>query len=369
MILMRKSFMPVGHFGFVHPLVIRACSLVIPLLFLGCSSTSDPKRESKSRSDTALRRFEYEQPQMGVPFRIVLYAASEEVAETAARAAFGRVAELNAIMSDYETDSEVSRLSRSSEEGSPEVPVSADLWNVLSFSQELARNTGGAFDITIGPCAALWRKARREQQFPDAARLAAARDKVGHQNLVLNKSRRSARLLKFGMRLDLGGIAKGYAADEALKTLRSHRITRALVAASGDLALGDPPPRAKGWKIEIIGYDQPEGTPSRTVVLANCGVSTSGDSVQRLEIDGVRYSHILDPATCVGATNQALATVIAKNCMISDSVATPLTLLAPTEGLRLADKYNAAARVVRLENGRPVLYQNGRFERQFSRVP
>src|SRR5688500_7825843 len=151
---------------------------------------------------------------MGVPFRIVLYAGSEAEAEAGATAAFARIAELNAIMSDYETDSELSELSRSSEQGSPEVRVSDDLWTVLERSQQLAYETDGAFDITIGPCVALWRKARREQEFPDAARLETARGKVGYRNLVLQRRNKAAKLLRFGMRLDLGAIAKGYAADE-----------------------------------------------------------------------------------------------------------------------------------------------------------
>jgi FAD:protein FMN transferase len=324
------------------------------LFLVGCASSS--------KQPQALLRFSYEQPQMGVPFRIVLYARSEAVAESAARAAFDRVAQLNSIMSDYETDSELSKLARSSEEGSPEVAVSNDLWNVLERSQRLAEETGGAFDITIGPCAALWRKARREQRLPDPTRLETARIKVGYQNLVLKKSRRTVRLLKFGMRLDLGGIAKGYAADEALKILRAHGVTRALVAASGDIALGNPPPGEKGWKMEIIGYDKPSGPPSQIVILSNCGVSTSGDSSQRLEIDGTRYSHILNPFTCIGITNHALATVIAKDCTTSDSLETPLTILPPSEGLKLAAKYNAAARIVQLDHGESIIRQNRRFQ-------
>ena len=166
------------------------------------------------------------------------------------------------------------------------------------------------------------------------------------------------------MRLDLGGIAKGYAADETLKVLRAHGISRALVAASGDLALGDPPPGDAGWKVEIIGYDEAGGPPSEIAILANCGVSTSGDSSQRLEVNGVRYSHILNPATCVGMTNHALATVIAKDCTTSDGVETPLTILEPAEGLRLAAKYDAAARIVQLEGDAPVVRQNERFKKR-----
>src|SRR5688500_14611983 len=171
--------------------MFRFVVTVLLILFAGCVSRA--KHET-----TQLQRFEFEEPQMGVPFRIVLYATNETHAEKAGDSAFARIAELNAIMSDYETDSELSKLSRSSEEGSPEVRVSEDLWRVLEPAQELAAETDGAFDITIGPCVALWRKARREQEFPDTTRLENARKKVGYENLVLNKKTRSARLLRFG---------------------------------------------------------------------------------------------------------------------------------------------------------------------------
>jgi thiamine biosynthesis lipoprotein len=217
--------------------------------------------------------------------------------------------------------------------------------------------------VTIGPCAALWRKARREKEFPEADRIESALRKVGYENLVLNERNRSARLMRFGMRLDLGAIAKGYAADEALEVLRKFGIRRALVAASGDLALGDAPPGEDGWRVEIVGYDSPGGPPSAIVRLANCAVATSGDLFQRVEFNGVRYSHIVDPFTCVGMTNHALATVIAKDGMTADSLATVMTITERKKAFAIAKNWSAAARVVRLENGRPVVEASGKFRR------
>jgi thiamine biosynthesis lipoprotein len=331
-----------------------AVLILLVLISMGCATW---------RAEVALERFEYEEPQMGVPFRMVVYATNEVHAERAVDAAFARIAELNAMMSDYETDSEISKLSRSSEEGSPEVRLSEDLWIVLARAQKLARETEGTFDVTIGPCAALWRKARREKEFPEADRIESALRKVGYENLVLNERNRSARLMRFGMRLDLGAIAKGYAADEALEVLRKFGIRRALVAASGDLALGDAPPGEDGWRVEIVGYDSPGGPASAIVRLANCAVATSGDLFQRVEFNGVRYSHIVDPFTCVGMTNHALATVIAKDGMTADSLATVMTITERKKAFAIAKNWSAAARVVRLENGRPVVEASGKFRR------
>lgn len=322
----------------------------------GCRTAAKPEPQEQ-----ALERFEYEQPQMGVPFRIVLYATNEQHALTAAQAAFSRIAELNHILSDYETDSELSELSQSSEQGGKAVKLSPDLWKVLRAAQRMATNSDGAFDVTIGPCAALWRKARREKELPDTARLANAKAKVGYQSLLLDDAHQTARLARFGMRLDLGGIAKGYAADEARRTLRQFGITRALVAASGDLSLGEPPPGAPGWKVELSAYDPEAGRDKEFLILSNCGVASSGDLFQRLEIGGVRYSHILNPFTCIGMTNHALSTVVARDCMTADSLSTPLTILDPVQGLKLARKYQAAVRIIQMKVNKPEVTEDEKF--------
>jgi FAD:protein FMN transferase len=296
------------------------------LFFAGCISA--PKEP--------LTRFEFEQPQMGVPFRIVLYAPNEVVAQAAAEKAMARVAELNAIMSDYEYDSELSKFGRTSGSGQ-KVKVSNDLWIVLKRSQEIAKASNGAFDITIAPLIQLWRKARREKVMPSSEAIEKAKARVGYTNLVLKDH--SAELKIPDMRLDLGGIAKGYAADEALKVLRNQGFTHAMAAASSDIALGNPPPGEKGWKVQL--YD------TNTLVLHNCGVSTSGDLFQFVEIDGKRYSHIVDPKTGLGLTDHSLVTVIAKDAFTSDSLETTISIMGPERGLKLAQKFNADCRAIR----------------------
>lgn len=269
---------------------------------------------------------------MGVPFRIVLYATNNVHAKIAAAAAFARIADLNAKLSDYDLESELSKLSRTSGLGHF-VPVSDDLWRVLEASQHWAERTGGAFDITVGPVVNLWRHARRMQQLPRADRLSDAQARVGYTNLVLDPKKHAALLRVPEMRLDLGGIAKGFAADEALRTLRRNGVTRALVAAAGDIALGDAPPGSPGWKIELDSGDT--NVPPKVLLLWRAGVSTSGDLFQFLEIDGVRYSHIVDPRTGLGLTNSGMVAVIAPDGMTADALATAVSVLGPTGGLRL----------------------------------
>jgi thiamine biosynthesis lipoprotein len=282
----------------------------------------------------ALQRFVFEKAEMGVPFRITLYAANESVAEAAANAAFARVEVLNSILSDYDPDSELSRLSFSSGQGKA-VAVSSDLWRVLEVSQQMSERTEGAFDITIGPLVNTWRRARRKRELPSPDLIAEMRQRVGYRHLQLDPKTKSATLIKPDMRLDLGGIAKGYAADEALKVLKDRGIERALVAASGDMAASEAPPGKPGWRIEVAPLDAPDAPAPRFVWLRNSAISTSGDTFQRLEINGVRYSHILNPATGLGLTDHCLVTVLGPDCTTTDSLETTISVLGPERGLEL----------------------------------
>lgn len=316
----------------------------------------------KAASPEALERFEYTQPEMGVPFRIVLYAAGREPGDAAAQAAFDRIAALNAVMSDYEYDSELSTLSRTAGSGQA-VHVSDDLWRVLVRAQALARRTDGAFDVTIGPVISLWRKARREGTLPEPTRLARALASSGWRNLVLDPHAHTATLRVPGMRLDLGGIAKGYAMDEALKILEQHGINRALVSGGGDMTVSDPPPGKSGWRIEIAPLDVPDAPPARFVLLRHTGLATSGDLFQHVEIDGVRYSHIVDPHTGIGLTDHSLVTVIARDGMTADSLSTAVSVLGPDRGVALADHEKAAVCIVRKPAAVIEVRENSRLKR------
>src|SRR5438094_6918473 len=299
-----------------------------------------------TRPPEKLTRFEFSRPEMGLPFHIVLYAPDSSTAENAARAAFDRIKRLNDVLSDYDTDSELSRLSQTAGSGKA-VPLSHDLWFVLQRSQKLARQTDGAFDVTVGPVVSLWRKARREKKLPDSTKLTEASRAVGYQKLRLDRRRHTGELRVPYMRLDLGAIAKGYALDEALKVLRARRLARALVSGGGDMAAGDPPPGKKGWRIEVASLDATNAPAARFVLLANAGLATSGDLFQRLEIDGKRYSHIVDPRTGIGLTDHSLVTIIAKDATTADGLSKVVSVLGAVPGFPVVEAEHAEARAVR----------------------
>jgi FAD:protein FMN transferase len=276
---------------------------------------------------------------MGTTWRIVMYASTADVASAARRSAFARVGELDARLSDYKQDSELMTVERETRNGA--VPVSADLFYVLSSAQAIAMQTAGAFDVTAGALTRLWRRARRLGVLPAQTEIQAARAVSGHDRMWLDAAARCVTLAP-GVQLDLGGVAKGFAADEALAQLRRHGLTRALVAGGGDIAVGDAPPASSGWMVDIAGSNDIQAS-TDSVVLTRSAVSTSGDTEQWLESGGVRYSHILDPRTGHALTGRRLVTVIAPNAITSDMLATAASVLSVADAVRLVEATPGAA--------------------------
>jgi thiamine biosynthesis lipoprotein len=329
----------------------------MPNSILGCwlavlASLAVPAGETNAADDDRLQRFSRREIHMGVDFEIVVYAAEERQAAQAIDAAMTRVAQLDKALGDYDPESELSRLSATSTVSNPQatkdlpefpaVKVTGDLWTVLECSQEIARQSGGAFDVTVGPLTKLWRRARRQKALPEPELFNPAKAAVGYQFLRLDANQRTAQLLRPNMRLDLGGIAKGYAADEALAAIKKVGLSRALVRASGDIAAGDPPPGEAGWLVGIAPLD-PDEDPSRFVQLANMAISTSGDSRQHLEIGGKRYSHVVDPRAGLGIEGKSSVSMIAPRGMAADALATAASVLGPDKALELVAQYPGAA--------------------------
>jgi len=290
-----------------------------------------------------LMRYTFAENHMGTQFKIVLYAPDAATAEKAQQAAFARIAKLDGIMSDYRANSELMQLCKKA--GGDPVPISADLFTVLQRGQEVAQLSDGAFDMTIGPLVRLWRQTRRTGQLPSADELARAKSLVGHDKVKLDPKARTVQLTTPGMQLDLGGIAKGYAADEALKVLKQHGIDRALVAAGGDVAVSGPPPDAPGWSVAIAPLAKTEKPP--TLLLRDAAVSTSGDAEQFVEIDGQRYAHIVDPKTGLGLRARLSVTVVGPNGLTVDPLTKVPAVLGTDKGLALLDKVGVAVLVVR----------------------
>ena len=275
---------------------------------------------------------------MGTLVHMTVYARDQAQARVALKAAFARVAELDAMLSDYQPESELNRLcvARSA-------TVSVDLYRVLEASQRLAKETGGAFDITAGPLIRQWRIARKtgvmpNVQWPDR--------RIGWRNMTLRSPSHRVSLQVAGMRLDVGGIAKGYVADQALRELARHGIASALVAASGDIAASGPPPGQHAWNVTV---ELSGGT--REIQLAHAAVSTAGDTEQFVEIAGTRYSHIVDPRTGKPLTRPIAVSVVAPTGLEADGLDTALSVLGVARGAALMKHHPHASAFIVTENG------------------
>ena len=294
-----------------------------------------------------LQRYTFDSRQMGAQFSIILYAEDKTAAARASRSAFERVEELNQMMSDYIDDSEVNLLSEKS--GSGEwMKVSPELFFLLKTSLQISEKTGGLFDVTMGPLTHEWRFIRmmEDPELPAEEELKRLLRRTGYRHIELDKPTKSVRLKEENMQIDLGGIAKGYAAEEAIKTLQKSGIKSALVDAGGDITLSAPPPGQKNWSVAV-----PKGTASGkpgmiSLQLNGLTVTTSGDMFQFVEIEGERYSHIINPKTGRGGTSRIQASVVSENSMYADAYASVLTLMDPVKGIELMNNLKNTEAVI-----------------------
>jgi thiamine biosynthesis lipoprotein len=334
-----------------------ALSLLFPLN--GCAE------ETAGRKTLGHRLFTFKEPHMGTQFVIKIWAEqdSEEEVTRLSRRAFERAAELNQICSDYLPESEINDLARAPA-GKP-FPVSKDLYTVIDRARLVSERTDGAFDITAGPLIRLWRISKKNRALPSPEQIAKAKARTGSDLLELDPVARTVTKRVEGMLFDLGGIAKGYAADEVLDILREAGHPRSLVAASGDIVVGDPPPGRTGWTIalETLDLGIPVGD-LPTVILANRAVSTSADTRQFLPLGGKRYSHIVSTRTGLGLTERIAASVIAPDATTSDSHATAVTLLGKEGGLRFIESLpGIECRIVELEGDGEAVTESAGFPR------
>ncbi|MEE9129749.1 MAG: FAD:protein FMN transferase, partial [Phycisphaerales bacterium] len=238
------------------------------------------------------------------------------------------------VLSDYRADSEAMRLSAAS--GGPPVHVSDDLFRLVLRAKEISNASDAAFDITVGPLAQLWRRARQTGTRPTLEEIDTAKLAVGARRIRLNEENQTIQLRQPKMQLDFGGIGKGFAADEALVTLAHAGITRCLVDLGGDIRVGDPPWGKSAWSIALPPRLH-EGPP--TIDLIQAAVATSGDTEQYVLIDGRRYSHIIDPRTGIALTNRVIVTVVAGDATTADALASAASVLGPECAMGLAIRF------------------------------
>lgn len=314
-------------------------------------------------SSAQLHRFEYSANKMGAPFSLILYHTDSVQARQAAVDCFRLVDSLERIFSDYSGESETGRFNARPDTGL--FPVSVPLFQLLLASQQAWKKSRGSFDVTIGRLSQLWRKARQANQFPAPDAVAAAKSQTGFAGLVLLPARQAVRRQLPGLQLDFGGIVPGYVADEVIRFLHQKNIHQALVDASGDIVVSDPPPGKPGWSIAINKPESEDETWEQKLLLSNAAVSTSGDLYRYLLHDGKKYSHIIDPKTGYGLTSLRNVTVIASSGIGADWLATACSVLEPGAARKLAKKNKAGLFIAIAGDDKVRIYKNRKFELYF----
>ncbi len=271
---------------------LAVCLLAAPVPVAARGTAEQPR----SRTEVGL---------LGTSCTITIYGG---YSEAALDASFARIAQIEQRMTVNREDSEVVRVNR--EAGKRPVQVSADTFAVISRGLEISRAGNGAFDITVGPLVKLWGIGTAAARVPSAAEIRRALALVDWRGVTLSQADSSVFLERKGMALDLGAIAKGYAADDAVRILREHGVNSALVDLGGNvLTLGAKPDRSP-WKIGVQNPEEPRGTHIGIVDVGETAVVTSGSYERFFEAGGRRYHHLLDTTTGAPVDNGLTAVMI-----------------------------------------------------------
>lgn len=279
---------------------------------------------------------------MGTFARVVVVAGSERKAQECIDAAFDVQRRIEELMSYHRDDSELSRVNRYAAE--KPVPVNPLTFEVLQQAVHFSRLSDGAFDVTVGPLVDLWKAAGEVNEPPTEEALAQARAKVGYEKLILNEKDMTVRFTVEGMRLDLGGIAKGYAVDKAVEAMRKRGALGGMVDLGGNIrCFGRPPRGQQHWQIALqdpnVAPDDMSGSKTLLVLgLTDQSVATSGDYRRFTKVRGQKQSHILDTQTGQGADKLTSVTIIAPDATTADALSTAVSVLGTERGLALIER-------------------------------
>ena len=278
---------------------------------------------------------------MGTFARIVAIAKNSSTAHKCIKAGFEQLESVDKLMSGYKADSELSRLNRDAYK-SP-VKVSQPLFEVLLSSVAFSRKTDGAFDVTVGPLVDLYRSAGGKKAAPNEDQIDQAKSKVGFEKLQLDEGNKTVKFTADGMKIDLGGIAKGYAIDKAVEAMQTAGAIGGMVDVGGDIRCFSKPTRGK--KKWLVGLQDPTDTEGDigtgklllTLEMTDAAVATSGDYRRFALLDGKKYSHIIDRDTGSGAEGLSSVTIISRNATEADALATAVSVMGAEKGLALIE--------------------------------
>lgn len=294
---------------------------------------------------------------MGTFAHIVAVAPDRRTAEAGIEAAFRQQQEIERLMSYHRSDSELSRINR--EAFGRAVKISQATLDVLRTAMEFSKLSAGAFDVTVGPLVDLWRSAGEANVPPTESELLEARAKVGWEKVILDANELTVRFTVKGMKIDLGGIAKGYAIDRSVEAMRKCGVFGGMVDIGGNIrCFGRPAYGKPKWMIavqdpNVSPDDLSGGKPLLVLELTDEAVATSGHYRRFVTVQGKRHSHIIDPHTGSDSDKLASVTIIAPDAITADALSTAVSVMGAEKGLALIEAHVAAQTEAILITGPP----------------
>ncbi len=318
-----------GSFA-VHD-VMAPC--LIMALLAGCMATQPVYQHRVSKRA---------QMHMGTLVTLTVVAPDMRVRDRAMRAGFDEIKRLEQLLSTWRSDSELSRVN--AQAGRLPVTVSQETLELVARSLEMAELTHGGFNIALGPAVEAWSVTER-QHIPDDRKLQQLKPLVDWTSIQVDAVARTIFLPREGMRIDVGGIGKGYAADRAVEEMKRAGATGGVVALSGDIKTFGVLPDRKGFPVGIR-HPRQEGSLLTVVELKDEAISTAGDYERFFERNGVRYHHILDPQTLQPARACQSVTIVAKEGTVADGLDTGIFVLGPEEGMALVERLHDVEAII-----------------------
>lgn len=291
--------------------------------------------------------FKYHQVAMGTVIEITLIADDEEAANKASLQAFQEIKRIETLMSPWLDSSDVTRINRSA--GKERVKVSPETFEVIQKAQEISELSEGGFDITVGPLTELWRKAREKKIPPSVEDVKEKLGLVNFKNIGIDQEGKVF-LKKKGMAIDLGGIAKGYAVDRAFELLKSLGYRNLIINAGGDLRVGGLK-NNQPWSIGIQNPRESQKILAR-ISVSDTAIATSGDYEKYFIYQGKRYHHIFNPKDGFPTEGSQSVTIITKDCITADGLATAVFVLGAEKGYSLCQKLEGVDCLIKDKEGK-----------------
>jgi FAD:protein FMN transferase len=279
---------------------------------------------------------------MGTSVQVRAFGGDEPARRAAIDEAFGAIAEVDRLMSNYRADSELTHINAAAARGP--VVVSDPMLRILEAAQKVSADSNGAFDVTVGPLVRLWGFFDKRPHVPSAQELAAVRPLVGFRNLLVDAQQHAVRFVRPGVEIDLGGIAKGFAVEVAADVLRRRGLQGFIDAGGNQYMVGAPPGKTQ-W---TVGVKNPDGAGQLlgAIDVTEGSVSTSADDANFLVAAGRRYGHLLDPRSLTPSTMSLSATIVSRDGTLADALSKAAFVLGPKDGLALVDSYPGTAAAI-----------------------